>query len=301
MKASSFKYLVKLGARSVWVNRIMTFASFCIMLVSMMLVGLSVLTSMNLTKIIGAIEDKNEVVVQLYDSTPEVTKTLLGAQLREMSNISEVVFFSKDDALEDIKKDMSPDEQTLFDLFDENPLPDTYRVKIKDISLMSETVQAIAHLDFVESVKEPTDFASLLTSIRSIITFISIGVVTALIIVCLVIISNTTRTSVFTRRKEISIMKYVGATNSFIRIPFFVEGLLTGVVAAAIATLLTKLIYDAVFGVFAEGFQLWSILGVSSLIPFKEVWIFVALGYVATGALIGAIGTTISTAKHLKV
>lgn len=301
MKASSVKYLIKLGVRSVWVNRVMTFASFCIMLVSMMLIGLAVLTSMNLNRIIGSIEDKNEVIVQIYDTAPDSEVEALGDKLRKTANVAEVRFYSRDEALEDIKADMSEEEQTLFDMFEENPLPNVYRIKIDDLSLMSETVLFIASYDFVEQVREPTDFAALLTDIRNIIAFISIGVVAALVIVCLVIISNTTRTSVFTRRKEISIMKYVGATNTFIRVPFFVEGLMVGLLAAAVASVLTKLIYDAVFNIFAEGFKLWSYIGVSSLIPSGEVMLLVTLCYIGAGALIGAIGTTISTGKHLKV
>lgn len=301
MRTSSIKYLVRTGTKSLWINRVMTFASFCVMLVSMLLIGLAILTSVNINRIIGAIEDKNEVVVQIYDTTPQSEIESLQTKLENTENVASVTFYPREQALEDIKADMTPDEQSLFDYFDDNPLPDTFRIKIDDISLMGDTVLFVSQYDFVETVSQPTDFATLLTDVRNIISAISLGVVVVLIIICLIIISNTTRASVFARKKEIEIMKYVGATNTFINLPFFVEGLLTGLLAAAVASVVTKLVYDAMYNAFSSGFQLWSALGVSSLIPSSDIMIFVFLGYIAAGIVIGAIGITMSTRKHLRV
>ena len=132
-------------------------------------------------------------------------------------------------------------------------------------------------------------------------TIVAFAVIVALVVVCLIIISNTTRASVFARRKEINIMKYVGATNSFIRIPFFIEGMIVGLLAAAGALLLTKFAYEGIYNIFNDDFKLWSILGVQNLYSFKSLLLPVAVSYLIAGAVIGAVGTSISTGKHLKV
>ena len=140
-----------------------------------------------------------------------------------------------------------------------------------------------------------------LISIRRVFTIVAFAVIVALVVVCLIIISNTTRASVFARRKEINIMKYVGATNSFIRIPFFIEGMIVGLLAAAGALLLTKFAYEGIYNIFNDDFKLWSILGVQNLYSFKSLLLPVAASYLIAGAVIGAVGTSISTGKHLKV
>ena len=262
MKVSSFKYLVNQGIKSIWVNRLMSFASLCIMTVSLLMVGLSVLVSVNITKMIGNIESKNEVIVVIADGAPQVSIDDLGNQLKSHNNVASVTFFSKDEAWVDMQKDMTEDEKELFQYIDSSPLPDTYRVRIKDISKLKTTCADFESYSFVDEVNAPTDFASILTSLRNIVAILSSAIIAALIIVCLVIISNTTRTSVFARRKEINIMKYVGATNGFIKVPFFVEGTVIGVVSAIIATITTKIAYDSIFGFFENDFQLWSMLSV---------------------------------------
>ena len=301
MKVSSFKYLVNQGIKSIWVNRLMSFASLCIMTVSLLMVGLSVLVSVNITKMIGNIESKNEVIVVIADGAPQVSIDDLGNQLKSHNNVASVTFFSKDEAWVDMQKDMTEDEKELFQYIDSSPLPDTYRVRIKDISKLKTTCADFESYSFVDEVNAPTDFASILTSLRNIVAILSSAIIAALIIVCLVIISNTTRTSVFARRKEINIMKYVGATNGFIKVPFFVEGTVIGVVSAIIAKKKKKIAYDSIFGFFENDFQLWSMFGVSSLIPFNQLAWKVFLAYLLCGIVIGAIGTVISTRKHLNV
>lgn len=147
-------------------------------------------------------------------------------------------------------KGMTDEEKDFFQYADDNPLPDTYKVTVKDIEKMSETTTQIETFENVDSTKSPTAFADILISIRRVFTIVAFAVIVALVVVCLIIISNTTRASVFARRKEINIMKYVGATNSFIRIPFFIEGMIVGLLAAAGALLLTKFAYEGIYNIF---------------------------------------------------
>lgn len=301
MKVSSFRYLVNQGLKSIWTNRMMSFASFCIMLVSLLMVGISVLASINLNRIIGGIEDKSEVVVQIKDNITDSDIQELESKIKQIPNVNTLEFYSKESAWENMIKNMSEEERELFQYADDNPLPDTFRLTVVDIQKMAETTTQIDTFENVESTKSPTAFADVLISIRRILTIVSAAIVLALIIVCLIIISNTTRASVFARRKEINIMKYVGATNSFIRIPFFVEGMIVGILAAAGALVLTKFAYEGVYNIFNDDFKLWNILGVKNLYSFKDMFWPITIAYAAVGALIGAVGTSISAGKHLKV
>ena len=301
MKASSVRYLAGQGLKSIWRNRMMSFASFCIILVSLLMVGLSVLLSINLNRIIGGIEGKSEVIVQIKDNTDDAAQDELKKKLEDIPNVNEVEFYSKEEAWENMLEGMTDEEKDFFQYADDNPLPDTFRITVVDIKKMTETTTQIDTFDNVESTKSPTAFADVLISIRRLVTIISGAIVIALIIVCMIIISNTTRASVFARRKEINIMKYVGANNSFIRIPFFVEGMIVGILAAATALLLTMFAYDGVYNILNDEFKLWNILGVKSLYSFKDMLWPVAGAYAVAGALIGAVGTSISIGKHLKV
>lgn len=301
MKANSVKYLVKQGFKGVWKNRMMTFASFCILLVSLLMVGISCLVAVNLQRIIGGIEGKSEVVVIVKDGTSEKAMKALESKIQNIPNVNTVSLYSKDEAWKNMLDGMTDEEKNFFQYADDNPLPDTYKITVKDIEKMTETTTQIETFDNVESTKSPTAFADILINIRRIFTIVAFAVVLALVVVSLIIISNTTRASVFARRKEINIMKYVGATNAFIRIPFFVEGMVVGIAAALGALLLTKFAYEGVYNIFNDDFSLWSILGVQNLYSFRSLIVPVSVSYLVAGALIGAIGTSISTGKHLKV
>lgn len=224
MKLSGVRYLTRQGFDNVWKNRMMAFASFCVLLVSLLLVGLSILFYININSIIGGIENKNEVIVFLDENITPAQTMETEVLLKQIDNIDEVRFYSKDDAFEDMKKSMSEYEELFDSLGDDNPLVDSFRIKIKDISLTSETVTLINELDHIYSIRAPYDFVNILTEMKKIITLVASAIIIALAIVSMVIISNTTKASVFARRNEISIMKYVGATNTFIRIPILCRG-----------------------------------------------------------------------------
>jgi cell division transport system permease protein len=215
--------------------------------------------------------------------------------------MTEIVFYSKEQAFEDLKKSMA-DYEVLFDsLGNDNPLIDAYRIKIDNIDYMDATVASIQTLDNVSSVRAPYDFVNILTQLRRIVSIIAVAVIIALCIVSVIIISNTTKASVFSRREEIMIMKYVGATDSFIRIPFFVEGMITGFAAGLAALILTWISYDSAVDLLTNQVDILSIIGVGSIVSFRQIIIPVAVCYLGAGALVGALGSTISTRKHINV
>lgn len=301
MRISSLRYLVGMGFKSIWKNRMMSFASFCIILVSLLMVGMSVLTSLNLSRIINGIERKSEVIVQIKDGISEEELETLTKEIIMIPNVNELEFYSRDEAWKDMVENMSKEEQDLFKYADDNPLPDVFRMTVLDVSKMTETTTQIGALNNVESVRSPIAFADTLISIQRVVTIISAAIIIALVLVCFIIISNTTRASVFARRKEINIMKYVGATNNFIKIPFFIEGMIVGIIAAVCALGLTKVAYDGIYQIFNTDFGLWRVLELKNIYSFSELFVKVSVSYLVAGAVIGAIGTSISTGKHLKV
>ncbi len=299
MKLSSFRYLVGQGFDNVWKNRVMAFASFCVLLVSLLLVGISLLFYININAIIGGIEDKNEMIVYLLDDTTDERIEEIGQQLNAMENVSSVTLYSREEAFADLKDNMNDYTEVFESLGDDNPLPDAYRIRVDDISKMEETVASANAIQDVEYVSAPDSFVELLTELRRVVAIIAIAIIIALLIVSMVIISNTTRASVFARRREISIMQSVGATKAFIRFPFFIEGMINGFMAGAVATLLTWFTYDRLVNMLGN-FNVLSTIGLGSIIPYESIAIWVALAYLFAGSLIGALGSVFSTRAHLK-
>lgn len=301
MKLSGLRYLNKQGLENIWKNRMMAFASFCVLLVSLLLVGLSVLLFMNLNSIVGNMENKNEVIVFLDPEITAIQTENVQSRLEQIDNIDNISFYSKEEAFDSMKDSMNEYANVFDSMGDDNPLPDSFRIRIKNIEYTEETVSLIEEIDNIYSIRAPYDFVNVLSEISNILTWAATVVIIALIIVSMVIISNTTKASVFARRNEISIMKYVGATNAFIRIPFFVEGMVTGFAAGFAATIITWIGYDALVDLLTSETNFLNVIGMGSIIEFWDVAPMVALCYILAGGLIGALGSVISTRKHLNV
>ncbi|MCD8219258.1 MAG: permease-like cell division protein FtsX [Ruminococcus sp.] len=301
MKLSGFKYLVGQGTENIWKNKMMAFASFCVMLVSLLLVGMSVLLYMNLNSMIGGVEDKNEVIVYMDEDTSDEELAEFQTQLEQIDNIGSISFYSKEQAFEDLKENMT-DYEMLFDsLEDDNPLIDSFRLRVEDISVISTTISEIGQLDHIYSVRAPMDFVNILTELQKIVSVVFVIVIAALVVISVVIVSNATKASVFMRREEIQIMKYVGATNSFIRIPFFVEGMITGLLAGCVALVITWFGYDSLVELLTGQINILSVIGMGSIISFRSIAWKVVASYLLVGTFFGACGSILSMRKHLNV
>ncbi len=299
MKLSSMNYLFGQGMKNIWTNRIMSVASFCILMVSLLLIGFLMLFVANINQFVGGIENKNEVVIFLEELDDDQISGMENT-IKAMKNVSSVTFYSKEEALEDMKSSME-NADDLFGYIEDNPLPDAFRIRIADIDEISSTLMEINRMDGIDSIKSPTDFINILTGLKRFIGIISAVVLTALIIVSLVIISNASRASVDIRKREISIMKLVGATNTFIKVPFFVEGMMIGILAGIAAVAVTALGYSELIKVLSQDMTFWSIMSINGFIPLEDVIWKLAAGYIIAGTVVGAVGTVMSTRKYLKV
>ena len=281
MRTSNVTYLVKKGISSIWKNFLMSFASFCILMVSLLLVSCAVLLMMNVNKIMSNIEDTNEITIYLKEDISDKQVEHIKSVLEKNQDITDVKYYSKEQALDDFRDNMA-EYSELLDYLDKNPMPETFLVRVKDLSKIRHVVNTVNDIEGVEQTKAPYDFASVLVQIRNTFTLIGGAVLIALVVVSIVIVSNSIRTSVFARRNEISIMRYVGATSGFIKAPFFVEGMFIGILAGAAAWGLTWLIYDSVFALFSADLTVWQMFGFYGLTPFGDImWYVLAVNCAA--------------------
>jgi cell division transport system permease protein len=299
---SGVNYLTAQGFRNIKNNRVMSLASFCILLVSILLIGFTYLFIENVNAIIGGVEGKNEVVVFLDDGLSDVETQIIGQTISSTENVEKAYFFSKEEGFSEMKSQIPNSEELFNYIGEDSPLPDSFRVTVRDIAVISRTLMDIDRIEGVYSVSAPSEFISLLSDIRNAFSIISFGVMAALLIVCIIVISNSARASVAFRQEDITIMKLVGATDTFIKFPFFIEGVLMGVISGVAATAVTYFIYTNLSEMITEtNTTLLLALGVGGLIPASELALRFVLIAVLGGAAVSGLVTSFSTNKYLKV
>lgn len=302
MKSTSFKYLARQGLNSLFKNRLMSIASVGVLTVCLFLVCASALLSINVNSMMSFVQSQNEALVLANNNANAQQLTQIETAIKQIENVDTVTFVSKDEALEKQKENYGQYSEAL-DTYkgDANPLSDEFVVTFKDISIISETVEQLKQIKDVKTVSVMLDVANNIKAFGDVISMSGIVIIVILIIVAMVIIGNTIRMTVFSRRKEISIMKYVGATDSFIRLPFVVEGGALGIVASVISYILLVIGYNVLYSSMqANPETLVGMLG-KNLIPFSHVWFLLLLFSLVAGTLVGVIGSLMSVRKHLNV
>ena len=295
MKGTSLKYLTHEGFRNVWVNRLMSLASVTVLMACLIIMGAGIMIYFNIINVVDKVQSQNVVMVYVADDASEDETTQIGTSLKGISNVESCEFVPKEVAFQEQIQSMGGDA-ALFEGFDEIPLPDAYKVTVKDLSQFENTVSQIKQINKVDSVRENSDLASKLLSLRHAVSIVSVGLVVMLFLVALFIISNTIRITMFSRKLEISIMKAVGATNWFIRWPFMIEGMILGTISGIVSLGVLWGLYAVAEKVFA---QTLSLIGFS-LVPFSEYWWQILLVFVAIGLFTGGFGSLVSMAKYLK-
>ncbi len=286
-------YLLKEGVRNVWSNRMMSLASIGVLVSCLIITGAAVLLSMNVTSVVESVGKDNQVTVFLNDDVQELEAVMeIGPEIRKLDNISDCTFYSKDEAMEQLREELG----TLFTELqgEDNPLPHAFHVTMVDLSQYDDTVENITGVNGVYKVSDRSDVASKLTSLNDLVTQIGLWIVIVLGLISLFIISNSIRMTMYSRRFEISIMKSVGATDWFVRIPFVIEGVVLGLISGSISS--------AIIAFFYEGM----IVAVQYIIPFSEipyseVAVKMSLSFIFMGMFVGALGAAISITRYLKM
>ena len=295
MKGIRLGYLTREGFKNIWVNRFLSIATILVLVACLIIVGTGSLIFLNINSLLDLIEGQNVVMVYVQDEATEYETESLGLQLEGMSNIRNVEFVPREVAFEN-QKEQFGENAALLDGLSPEILPDAYKVTVDDLSMFDSTVSKIKNLESVLQVRENSDLASKVETIRNAVSYISLGIVAILFFVSMFIVSNTIRITIYNRRLEISIMKAVGATNSFIRWPFLVEGMLLGIISAVISLGLEYLVYSIALIWFAD---IMAILGGTPVEFFDYIWFFLAVfGFI--GVVIGTTGSLISLNKYLK-
>ncbi|MBR3421478.1 MAG: permease-like cell division protein FtsX [Ruminococcus sp.] len=301
MKISGFKYLANQGIENIWKNKMMAFATFCVLLISLLLVGGSALFYYNMNSMILGLGNQNEIAVYLDPATETLRVQQIQAQLENMDNVGSVEYISKEEAYNRMQNQIQQGK-AIFDYIDGYDfMPDGFKVTVVNNDHIEDTTYDIGRIEEVQSASSSPQVAEFLRELRKVVSVIAIAVIVALSVVSMIMISNTTKASVFARREEIQIMKYVGATNAFIRLPFFVEGMVTGFFAGAGAFFITMAVYRSIFRILMEQGTLMRAFGVGSIIPFENIQLIVALAYLVVGSVVGALGSVVSTRRHIDV
>ena len=302
MKWSSFKYLARQGLHNMINNRLMSFASVGVLTVCLIITGVAGLFTANMNSLMIYLRSQNEVVVYLDENLDDAGLASVDSALRAISGLKEVTYVSKDEAL-DLMRDSMGDKADLFDVFEgeENPFLANYKVVLQDVGQMEEIVPQLESISGVVDVNVPTGLSDLVVNIHKAVTVISVGLVVVLGFVSIVVISNTIRLTVFARRKEINIMKYVGATNGFIRLPFFVEGIAVGLIAGVISSAIVLGGYQLLLIYCVDFPAFWGTILNDVLLGMDKVWWQVLVAFLAFGSLIGSVGTATSIRKYLHV
>ena len=298
MRIGSFTYLLKQGAKNTYLNKAMSFASVGVLTACLILVGLAALLSQNIKSITKTIQQQNEIVIYVADDISAAGEAELDRQIRSMDNILEVKYTSKEQAFDEQK-------DKLGDLLDgyenEDVFPASYHIKIKDLSLIDDNVAKLNALSGVYRVDAPTDIAEIMVKTDSGVSVGGTVVVLALLVVSFVIIMNTIKITVFSRRREINIMKYVGATNSFIRMPFLVEGMILGLISGVVSFFVVWYFYSQLITAIGGESNAFIASATQALIPFSKIAAPLLISYITAGVLIGGTGSLVSIRKHLKV
>ena len=301
MRTSSFRYLMKNGIKNLWNNRMMTIASIGTLIACLLIVGLAVLFSINVDNIVKFVGEQNEIVVFIDLEAPQDYNPILRARLSQIEGLGDITFVSRDQAMDDVINKYLDGDVGLMEGLENDFLPESFRAKILDPERLDTILSQIKNMDHILKVDAPTDLSNTLMQMRKMVNTLGGGIIAALIVVSLVIITNTIRASVFARRKEINIMKYVGATNTFIRIPFVVEGIALGLIAALVAFGIVWGGYNIFLNGITSESNTWLASVSQNLVPFKDIS-YQLLGYfLISGIVVGGFGSAMSMRGHLKV
>ena len=284
MKLCSVRYLFKEGIKNVWKNRMMSIASVGVLVISFILTGIFTLLSISIKNTLKSIESRNTIKLFLKDEIDTKHALDLEQKLRNIDNISSCRFYPREEAQEKYKEQLG---ELYESMKERNFLPHSYYVTLKDLSKYKETVEEIEELPEVDIISNRADLFDKLTKFNKFVSSTGLILVLLLGLISLFIITNTIRLTMYSRKQEISIMKAVGATNTFIRVPFIVEGVVIGIFSSLVASFSLNFFYKIVIDSVRKNVSFFYSPGFSNLI-FYLLFYFTLAG-IAFGILAGGL------------
>ncbi len=294
MSLSSKEYFVREAFLSVKRNRLMSIASISTVAISLLILGFFTVMIINMNNMANILESQVQVTAYVKEATDKDTIDKLSSQIKKMPGVTKVDFVSKDIALQRFTERLGEQKELLSSLGDSNPLPDSFEVHVDKPESVKQIAEQIDKFEDIEETRFGKEVIEQLFGLTRIVRFGGVILIIFLSFAALFIISNTIRITVFSRRKEVSIMKYVGATDSFIRWPFLLEGMLLGLLGALVAVILLHWTYSLILD------RVYAMLAFLPLVPRSPMLYYLSFMLIFLGMGIGALGSSISLKKFLK-
>ena len=295
MRINNIGYLLKEGIRGIFLHGFMSFAAICVTVACLLIVGSFSILAYNLDIMVEDLNQTSEILVYVDSSLSDAEARSIGTKINMLDNVFKSTFVSREEALKDFIADHDGDPA--FSGVQAEDLRHRFVVSLEDNTRMQETDEQLQAIPGVGGTSAAYELAEGFTTIQEVLHIVSVAVIAVLLLVSLLIISNTVKLAMYDRKNEIAIMKMVGATNGFIRLPFVVEGFTLGMIGAALAFSLEWVLYDA---------MVEKIAGVDSLqlftfVPFQELLIPMVVVFAAAGMFVGFVGSWSSIRRFLDV
>ena len=295
MRLNNLGYLLKEGIKGIFTHGFMSFAAVCVTVACLVIVGSFSILAYNLDEMVQDLNRTSEILVYVDSELSDAEARSIGTKINLLDNVLQSTFVSREDALQNFIEDH--DNDSAFSGVQASDLRHRYVVVLEDNLLMKQTDAQLKQLPGVAATAAAYEMAEGFTTIQNVLHIVSAGVIAVLLVVSLLIISNTVKLAMYDRRDEIAIMKMVGATNGFIRLPFIVEGFSLGMMGAVLAFGLEWVGYDAL---------VQKVSGVDSLqlftwVPFHELLIPMAIVFAGAGMFVGIVGSWTSIRKFMDV
>ncbi len=299
MSIRMFRRFVAEACQGMVKNGLMTIASLFVVTACLFIFGVFMVVTMNINYLGEQLA--NQCQIQVYITNEAKYGGMIQGmsdQIKQIPEISGITFETGEETFENFKSDLSEEELVYFGGLPSDIISDSFKVTLEDITQSEAVVQKLSQIQGVERIENSQDVINIVNNVTQIIRHISVWIIIIFAFISLFIISNTIKLAVHSRGREINIMKYVGATDAYIRWPFIIEGILTGLVAAAISYFITQFAYMGVTSAIDNTAAIGSII---NLKKFTEIWNTILVAYLLLGALIGAFGSAISVRRYLKV
>ena len=296
MKLTNLGYLLKEGIKGIFTHGFMSFAAVCVTVACLLIVGSFSILVYNVNIMVEDLNQTNEILAYVDETLSEADAKSVGTKINMIDNVLRSDFIPREQALEDFIEDHK-DEEESFSGLDATDLRHRFRIVLEDNRQIKETDEAIKNIPGVVKTHAEYELAQGFSTIQDVLHIVSLGIIAVLLAVSLLIISNTVKLAMYDRREEIGIMKMVGATNAFIRLPFVVEGFTLGMLGAALAFGTEWVMYDALIEKISEV----DALQLFKFVPFETLLIPMIITFAAPGMFVGVVGSWTAIRKFMNV
>ena len=295
MRLNNFGYLLKEGFKGIFLHGFMSFAAICVTVACLLIVGSFSILAYNLDVMVEELNQTSEILVYVDDTLTDAEARSIGTKINLLDNVLQSTFISREEALADFKADHDGD--SAFDGVQAEDLRHRFVVTLESNALMEQTDIQLNDIPGVAKTNAAYELAEGFTTIQSVLHMVTYAMIAVLLVVSLLIISNTVKLAMYDRKDEIAIMKMVGATNGFIRLPFVVEGFTLGMIGAALAFGLEWVVYDQMI----QKVGAVDALQLFSFVPFDQLLIPMVAVFGATGLFVGIVGSWTAIRKFMNV